>query len=119
MTDRNPNLSTIQEFPTQTLLLHVRNFSLVPTPVGKTVARLPRSLQSDTQVFLFLRAIATVQHHTVPEVFARGVRGELASYGSELAEAAQDAGPGVVSRGQADEDDRPQVGVFPGQDAPP
>ena len=41
------------------------------------------------------------------------------SYGSALAEAAQDAGPGVVSRRQAGADDGPQVGVFPGQDAPP
>ena len=41
------------------------------------------------------------------------------SYGSALAEAAQDAGPWVVSRGQAGADDGPQVGVFPGQDAPP
>ena len=44
---------------------------------------------------------------------------EVASYGSALAEAAQDAGPGGVSRGQAGADDGPQVGVFPGQDAPP
>ena len=44
---------------------------------------------------------------------------ELASYGSALAEAAQDAGPGGVSMGQAGADDGPQVRVFPGQDAPP
>ena len=32
---------------------------------------------------------------------------------------AQEAGPGIASRGQAGEDDRPQVGVLAGQDAQP
>ena len=32
-TDRNPNLSTIQEFPPQALLLQIQNFSLVPIPM--------------------------------------------------------------------------------------
>ena len=34
--DTNLNLSTIQEFPPQTLLLQVQNFSLVPTPMKES-----------------------------------------------------------------------------------
>lgn len=125
--DTNPNLCTTQEFRPLTLLLQVLHFSLVPTPVGKAVACLPRSSWPDPQVFpLFLLVIATIWHHMATEAFfAHGVLDEFASIVSVLTEAAQDAGPGVVvlsgvgAGGQTSVDDRPQLGVVIGQDVQP
>ena len=123
--DTNPNLCSTKFWP-QTPLLQVLHFFLVPTPVGRAVACLPRSSWPDPQVFLlFLIVIAAVRHHMVTEAFfACGVQDEFTSFVSALTEAAQDAGPGVVVilswvgvGRQASVDDEPdELGVVIGQD---